>query len=42
MSDGTAHVKKKRDEVGVPVAPADIKGDPTASSITYKGQSCKA
>ena len=42
MSDGTAHVKMKRDQVGTPVPPGDLKGDPTGSSITYKGQSCKA
>jgi hypothetical protein len=42
MSDGTAHVKMKRDAVGTPVAPGDLKGDPTSSSITFKGQVCKA
>jgi len=45
MSDGTAHVKKSRDEVGgTPIAAGspDLKGDAKASSITYKGQSCKA
>ena|SRR5437868_13187065 len=42
MSNGTANVKKKRDEVGTPVAAGspDLKGDPKAASITYKGQSC--
>jgi len=42
MSNGTANVKKKRDEVGTPVAAGspDLKGDPKGSSITYKGQSC--
>jgi hypothetical protein len=45
MSDGSARVKKSRDEVGgTPFAPGspDLKGDPKAGSITYKGQSCKA
>jgi hypothetical protein len=45
MSDGTAHVKKSRDEVGgTPIAAGspDLKGDPKSSSITFKGQSCKA
>jgi len=44
MSNGTANVKKKRDEVGTPVAAGspDLKGDPKAASITYKGQSCTA
>ena len=44
MSDGTANVKKKREEVGTPIAAGspDLKGDSKASSISYKGQSCKA
>jgi hypothetical protein len=43
MSDGSARVKKKRDEVGTSVTPGtDLKGDPSGSSISYKGQSCKA
>ena len=44
MSDGSARVKQTRDEVGAAVAPgsADLKGDATAASITYKGESCKA
>ena len=43
MSDGTARVKKTREEVGTPVTPGtDLKGDPTAASITYSGQSCKS
>lgn len=44
MSDGSAHVKHKKDEVGgTPVAAGspDLKGDATAASITYKGQTCK-
>ena len=44
MSDGSARVKNKREEVGttVPAGSADLKGDPKSSSITYKGQSCSA
>ena len=44
MSDGSAHVKKSRDEVGVAVAPnaPELKGNATAGSITYNGQGCKA
>jgi hypothetical protein len=43
MSDGTARVKKTRDEVGTTVTPGtDLKGDATAKTITYGGQSCKA
>jgi hypothetical protein len=44
MSDGSAHVKKTRDEVGVAVAPnaPELKGNAQAGSITYNGQSCKA
>src|SRR3954470_4608712 len=43
MSDGTARVKKTREEVGTPVTPGtDLKGDPQAASITYNGQSCKS
>ena len=43
MSDGTARVKKTREEVGTPVTPGnELKGDPTAASITYNGQSCKS
>jgi hypothetical protein len=41
LSDGTARVKHKRDEVSTTISP-EIKGDPKASSITFKGQSCKA
>jgi hypothetical protein len=42
MSDGSAHVKNKREEVGtsVPAGSADLKGDAKSSAITYKGQSC--
>ena len=43
MSDGTARVKKTRDEVGTPVTPgAELKGDAKAASVSYNGQSCKA
>src|SRR3982751_417583 len=43
MSDGSAHVKKTREEVGTPVTPGnELKGDAHASTITYNGQSCKA
>ena len=43
MSDGTARVKKKREEVGATVTPgAELKGDPNAKAVTYNGQSCKA
>src|SRR5437879_7080443 len=44
MSDSSARVKKKSDEAGttVPAGSTDLKGDPKASSITYKGQSCSA
>jgi hypothetical protein len=44
LSDGSARVKHKRDEVGTSIAAgsADLKGDPKASTITFKGQSCKA
>jgi hypothetical protein len=44
MSDGSARVKKSRDEVGgTPVTPGDqLKGDANASTITYNGESCKA
>ena len=42
MSDGSARVKKTREEVGAPVAVGtDLKGDSKGSTITYKGQSCK-
>lgn len=43
MSDGTARVKKTREEVGASVTPGnELKGDANASAITYNGQSCKA
>ena len=44
MSDGSARVKKTREEVGTPVAAGapELKGNATGGSITYNGQSCKA
>jgi len=44
MYDGTARVKKSREEMGgTPVTPGnELKGDPAAASITYNGQSCKS
>jgi len=43
MSDGSARVKKTRDEVGTTVTPGTaLKGDANAKTITYDGQSCKA
>src|SRR3954471_10521278 len=41
MSDGTARVKKTREEVGTSVTPGtDLKGDSSAKTITYNGQEC--
>jgi hypothetical protein len=42
MSDGTARVKKTREELGgTPVTPGtDLKGDSSAKSVTYNGESC--
>jgi len=45
LSDGSARVKKSREEVGGPVTPAgdpSLKGDAKSASITYNGKSCKA
>ena len=43
LSDGTARVKKTRDEVGTVVTPGtELKGDGKGATVTYKGQSCKA
>jgi len=43
MSDGTARVKKTREEIGTAVTPGtELKGDGNASTITYNGESCKA
>ena len=45
LSDGTARIKKDRNEVGTTVTPADpaspLKGDAKAGTVTYNGQSCK-
>ncbi len=44
-SDGSARVKKSRDEVGAPSIAAgspELTGDAKAVSITYNGKSCKA
>ena len=41
MSDGTARVKKTREEVGTPVTPGtNLKGDANAKSVSYNGQDC--
>jgi hypothetical protein len=43
LSDGSARVKKTRDEIGTPVTPGtELKGDAKAATVSYKGQSCKA
>lgn len=44
MSDGSARVRKSRDEVGTPVAAnaPELQGNAGATAITYNGQSCKA
>ena len=45
LSDGSARVKKSREEVGgTPLPPGDpsLQGDAKTASITYKGQSCNA
>ena len=45
LSDGSARVKKSREEVGgtpVPAGDKALTGDAKAASITYNGQSCKA
>ena len=45
LSDGTARVKKDRNEVGTPTLTGEgnpLQGDAKAASITYNGQSCKA
>ena len=44
LSDGTARVKKTREEVGttLPAGDTSLTGDAKAASITYNGQSCKA
>ena len=43
MSDGSARVKKTREEVGATVTPGnELKGDANAKSITYNGQACNS
>ena len=43
MSDGTARVKKTREEVGTSVTVGnELKGDAKAATVTYNGESCKA
>ena len=44
LSDGSARVKKTRDEIGTAVAAgsATLKGDAKGATVTYNGQSCKA
>jgi hypothetical protein len=41
-SDGTARVKKARNEAGAVATAADLKGDASSGTITANGQSCKA
>lgn len=44
LSDGSARIKKTREEVGTTVAAGDasLTGDAKSPSITFNGQSCKA
>ena len=46
LSDGSARVKKDRNEVGTAVAAPDVattlSGDPQSPTITYNGQTCRA
>ena len=43
LSDGTARVKTKHNDVGTVVTPGtDLKGDANAKSITYGGQVCNS
>ena len=44
LSDGTSRVKKSADDAGttLPAGDPSLSGDAKASTITYKGQSCKA
>ena len=44
MSDGSAHVKLNPSDTPTTIAAGspDLKGDAKATSITYKGESCKA
>jgi hypothetical protein len=45
LDDGTARIKKDRNEVGTTVTPgaegSPLTGDAKAASVTYSGQSCK-
>lgn len=44
MSDGTARVKKSKDDAGTTLAAGskELTGSSSGSTVTYKGQSCKA
>jgi hypothetical protein len=44
MSDGSARVKKSKEDLGVavPAGSASLKGDAKGSAITYNGESCTA
>lgn len=44
LSDGSARVKKTRDEVGTAVAAGSpgLKGDAHGVTVSYNGQNCKA
>jgi hypothetical protein len=44
LSDGTARVKKSASDAGttLPAGDPSLSGDAKASTVTYKGQSCKA
>ena len=44
LSDGTSRVKTSANDVGtsLPAGDPSLSGDAKASTITYKGQSCKA
>ncbi len=44
MSDGSAHVKKSKDEAGVAIAAnsPELKGNAQAASVSLNGQTCKA
>lgn len=42
LSDGKARVKTERNALATTAEEGAITGDATASTITYKGQSCKA
>jgi hypothetical protein len=44
LSDGTARVKASANDAGtvLPAGDPSLTGDAKASSVTYKGQSCKA